>query len=304
MQRWGSKVLAVLKGGQLNLHGKARSASWTRLESNAVAGTRGIKLPAGAAMGWPVGEELMISTSSHDLHQTEVATLSAASSSGDVELAETLSYDHNGELYSFAGVDGDGYDGRAIVASLTRNVRIYGIGDAQDSWGCSMIIQGRAYVERVELRYCGKRGASGTGTVFPAVLVDGRGPGTISGYFRDSVVRQSYSDALATRGRVNFRNSLEFEVTGNLVFSALGGTGYSVLNTNLRDQKEYPAMAPMAQLFHHAVSELAASDEYGHGPVHSLQSRQVHVFSPATLCHPFHTASRQDEHRQLRVFCR
>jgi predicted NAD/FAD-binding protein len=42
-----------------------------------------------------------------------------------------------------------------------------------------------------------------------------------------------------------------------------GGTGYSVLNTNLRDQKEYPAMAAVAQLFHHAVSELAASDEYG-----------------------------------------
>lgn len=50
-----------------------------------------------------------------------------------------------------------------------------------------------------------------------------------------------------------------------------GGTGYSVLNTNLRDQKEYPAMAPVAQLFHHAVSELAASDEYGHGPTQSLR---------------------------------
>eukprot|EP01047_Picozoa_sp_COSAG01_P071813 COSAG01_NODE_11249_length_1972_cov_68.371062_1_plen_541_part_00 len=43
-----------------------------------------------------------------------------------------------------------------------------------------------------------------------------------------------------------------------------GGMGYSILNTNLREQKEYPAMAPMAQLFHHAVSTLAASDEYGH----------------------------------------
>ena len=42
-----------------------------------------------------------------------------------------------------------------------------------------------------------------------------------------------------------------------------GGNGYSVLNTNLRDTKEYPAMAPAAQLLHHAVSKLAVSDEYG-----------------------------------------
>ena len=42
-----------------------------------------------------------------------------------------------------------------------------------------------------------------------------------------------------------------------------GGNGYSVLNTNLREEKEDPAMAPAAQLLHHAVSDLAASDEYG-----------------------------------------
>ena len=41
-----------------------------------------------------------------------------------------------------------------------------------------------------------------------------------------------------------------------------GGNTYSVLNTNLRDTNEYPAMAPAAQLLHHAVSTLAASDEY------------------------------------------
>jgi hypothetical protein len=42
-----------------------------------------------------------------------------------------------------------------------------------------------------------------------------------------------------------------------------GGNTYSVLNTNLREIKECPAMAPAAQLLHHAVSELATSDEFG-----------------------------------------
>ena len=40
--------------------------------------------------------------------------------------------------------------------------------------------------------------------------------------------------------------------------------GYSVLNTSLRNLVEYPALAPLARLFHHSVSTLAASDEHGY----------------------------------------
>ena len=43
-----------------------------------------------------------------------------------------------------------------------------------------------------------------------------------------------------------------------------GGHDYSVLNTSLRNLTEYPSLAAAAQLLHHAVSSLAASDEYGY----------------------------------------
>eukprot|EP01045_Picozoa_sp_COSAG04_P020176 COSAG04_NODE_2039_length_4950_cov_12.208617_2_plen_880_part_00 len=74
-----------------------------------------------------------------------------------------------------------------------------------------------------------------------------------------------------TRGMAGI--ALEGEVSMQLMTNVLfaytletffGGTGYSVLNTSLRNLVEYPAMEPLAKLFHHAVSTLAASDEHGY----------------------------------------
>ena len=67
--------------------------------------------------------------------------------------------------------------------------------------------------------------------------------------------------------------ALEGEVSMQLMTNVLfaytletffGGMGYSVLNTSLRNLVEYPPLAPLARLFHHAVSTLAASHEHGH----------------------------------------
>jgi hypothetical protein len=46
-----------------------------------------------------------------------------------------------------------------------------------------------------------------------------------------------------------------------------GGHGHSVLNTKLRNLEECPPLTPAAQLLHHAVSDLAASPEYGYDGV-------------------------------------
>ena len=46
-----------------------------------------------------------------------------------------------------------------------------------------------------------------------------------------------------------------------------GGHGHSVLNTKLRNLKECPPLTPAAQLLHHAVSDLAATPEYGYDGV-------------------------------------
>eukprot|EP01045_Picozoa_sp_COSAG04_P000755 COSAG04_NODE_20_length_39202_cov_9.993530_25_plen_307_part_00 len=81
---------------------------------------------------------------------------------------------------------------------------------------------------------------------------------------------QEIQEAL-TRGMAGI--ALEGEVSMQLMTNVLfaytletffGGTGYSVLNTSLRNLVEYPALAPLARLFHHSVSTLAASDAHGY----------------------------------------
>jgi hypothetical protein len=69
-----------------------------------------------------------------------------------------------------------------------------------------------------------------------------------------------------TRGKAP-RQLMKNVMTAYTMETYFGGMRYSVLNTYLREQKEYPAMAPVAKLLHHAVSELAASDEYGYDGV-------------------------------------
>ena len=223
VQRWGSKVLAVLKGGQLSLHGQSRSPSWSRLTRDASSGTQALKLPTGAGMDWGVDDEILITTSSHHMGETEVARLASVTHTGDIVLSSALSYNHYGsKLYSFSGdPTANDYDGRSIAASLSRNIKIHGSADPIDGWGCSLVVQGLAYVERVELRYCGKRAAGGAF----AALIDGRGPGELGGYIHDSLFRDSYGDVLGTRGDVG--SNFQFELTGNVVFMAVG-VGYSL----------------------------------------------------------------------------
>ena len=228
VQRWGSKVLAVMKGGRLDLHGQTRSPSWTRLETPVDAGEREMTLQAGAAMDWPAGEEIAIGTTSHDVAETEIRLVESTTRTGVMTLVDAVSHSHVGATYSFAGSEvevADGtterreFDGRSVLASLTRSIKIVGPEDA-DGWGCTLVVQGHAYIDNTEMRYCGKRGS---GTF--AALIDGRGPGIMSGYMRNSLFRDSYGDVIATRGDTG--DVLPFQFSGNVVFQATG-TAYSL----------------------------------------------------------------------------
>ena len=68
---------------------------------------------------------------------------------------------------------------------------------------------------------------------------------------------------------IALKGEVSMQLMTNVLFAYtletfFGGNKYSVLNTSLRNLVEYPALAPLAQLFHHAVSTLAASDEHGY----------------------------------------
>jgi hypothetical protein len=220
VQRWGSKVLAVMRGGKIQLHGKPRTPSWTHLVSSAPAGSSLVSVPDGDAFDWVATDDVVIASSSHDRAETEARTILSSAAAG-FQVTPPVSYDHNGQAIAFAAVVPQDLevDGRAIVACLTRNIVISGTDDAS-GWGCSIVIQGQANLRHVALRRCGN---SNTGSF--AMLIDGRGPGVASGYIRDCIFRDGYNSALATRGERGV--SLNFQLSRNVVYK-VRGTAYSL----------------------------------------------------------------------------
>jgi hypothetical protein len=226
ISRWGSKVLAV--NGVVELHGQPRIPAWGRLAQTTLPGgsppqqitldttTWSAVDPSYAGSekpNWQTGDYVVVGSTSHDARQTEVRRLAASGS--QLNLGDTLYHSHVGAAYTF-GFDGSTeFEGRAAVACLSRNVVVRGV-ESVDGWGCSILLQGTARLADVEIRNCGKRGVGA-----PAVLLDGRGPATLSGYVRGTVVRDSYNTGIATRG---YKSAYVFPVTlaGNVVYRAKG----------------------------------------------------------------------------------
>jgi len=67
----GVKGMGVF--GQLDLHGRPRSVTWTRLNRSVEAGDRIIELAE--SVDWQIGEEIVISTTSFSMEETEIRQL-------------------------------------------------------------------------------------------------------------------------------------------------------------------------------------------------------------------------------------
>lgn len=97
--------------GGLDLHGKSRRVTWTRLLSGVAAGASVVRV--GSPVDWEVGEEVVLTTTSHKAKETEVRTIAALS--GDkttITLDSPLLYSHTGDLtttkYLHLNVEADG----------------------------------------------------------------------------------------------------------------------------------------------------------------------------------------------------
>ena len=66
---YGSKVIAV-RNGILEMHGVARTPTWTELETTAAAGANTITL--NTAIDWVAGEEIVIASTGYDSFEAEV----------------------------------------------------------------------------------------------------------------------------------------------------------------------------------------------------------------------------------------
>lgn len=132
-QRLGSKTIGVYGG--LDIHGAPRTVQWTQLASSALNNTNTITLVE--PVDWQAGEEIVITTTTYVLEQTETAVISAVSADNlTLTLTAGLGYDHLAYGETFA--DGTGYQIAAGVGLLSRNVKVIGVEYAlqqQDLYG-------------------------------------------------------------------------------------------------------------------------------------------------------------------------
>ncbi|XP_045717230.1 fibrocystin-L [Phyllostomus hastatus] len=163
----GSKVLGVF--GELDLHGIPRSIYKTKLSETAEAGSKVLSLMD--AVDWQVGEEIVITTTSYDFHQTETRSIVKILHDHRILILNaTLSYTHRAERYHIPGT-GQSYTLAADVGILSRNIRILGEdypGWFKESFGARVLVssftenmmmfKGNARISNVEFYHSGQDG--------------------------------------------------------------------------------------------------------------------------------------------------
>ena len=65
----------IIFSRQLSIHGTVRTCTWTRLQSNALASSITVQVPAGDVSGWRVGDQIVIAPSGYDPTENEIRTI-------------------------------------------------------------------------------------------------------------------------------------------------------------------------------------------------------------------------------------
>lgn len=88
----GSKVIGVMKGGVLDLHGEPRNG-WTKLSGSVAAGSNRIIVLDSS--GWRVGDRIVLASTDFNPEQAEVKTITAIAGNA-ITLDSALRYPHFG----------------------------------------------------------------------------------------------------------------------------------------------------------------------------------------------------------------
>ena len=122
IERVGGKAIGVYGG--LDIHGKPRAVTWTRLAASAAAGASEITLER--AVDWSVGEEVVVTTTSFVVEHTETVFIAAVGGDGrTLTLTAPLAYEHL--AYDEGLPDGSVYRIAAAVGLLSRSECIIGM---------------------------------------------------------------------------------------------------------------------------------------------------------------------------------
>jgi hypothetical protein len=124
----------------LDIHGKPRSVSWTKITTSALAGSNILKLET--PVDWKAGEQIVITPTSYTVTESEVVTIQSVSADGlTLTVNETLKFTHLSFVETLT--TGKQVSIAAAVGLLSRNVKIIGaeyVGQESDLFGMTMVI--------------------------------------------------------------------------------------------------------------------------------------------------------------------
>lgn len=231
----GTKVLAVLPGGTLDLHGEHR-LSWTRLSATAGVGAAALSLQD--VVDWRAGDRVVIASTDYDAGKAEEAVLTAAGGTS-VSLQAGLRNTHWGTLQSLAGHT---LDERAEVGLLTRNITIQGDSASLAGFGGHVIIlQGAtARIEGASFMRMGQSGKVGRYPVHWHLAGDVTGQ-----YIRDAAIWKTNNRCLTIHGtdRLVAQRNVCYDHLGHGYFLEDGAESGNTLERNLGLVSRVPAVA-------------------------------------------------------------
>ena len=128
----------------LDMHGTDVGKSWVKLSTTAEVGATTLVLSEDVS-SWPVGGELVVSSTSWEYKETEKVTIASVSGSTVTLASPGLKYKHMGASTSLSDNSATFYQ-NAEVGLLTRNVRIIGkeyADQEEDMFGARVIVAAR-----------------------------------------------------------------------------------------------------------------------------------------------------------------
>mmetsp|Transcript_10770 Transcript_10770/g.40290 ORF Transcript_10770/g.40290 Transcript_10770/m.40290 type:complete len:1383 (+) Transcript_10770:126-4274(+) len=217
----GNKMMVVLNGGVLELHGKPKGdRTWVHLAATAQSDDTTIYVDDESVLQWQVGDELVLASTDFDWKQAEELTITEAPIADTsttptryaIKISPKLRYMHYGEKQFFTKNNGDQItlDERAEVGLLTRNILIRGDDKSdEDRFGCDnkfVHTAKRIRISNIEVTKCGKLGLIGKYPLhFHVPDPDPNFPGAnrTGDYIKSVAVHHTYQRSLTIHGAHN-----------------------------------------------------------------------------------------------------
>src|SRR4051812_22942771 len=198
----------LLMGGTLNLHGD-RTNTWTKLARTADAGSDSIQVLD--AVGWRVGDEIVLASTDFDPRQAERRTISAIRGNA-ITLDKKLDFMHFGRITFDV-------DERGEVGLLTRNIRLQASADAAEApfYGGHVMAMGasKMFVEGVEFNRMGQNLTLARYPIHWHLVGDAKGQ-----YIRNAAIHDTYNRCVTVHGTnfLHVENNVTYNTVGHCFF--------------------------------------------------------------------------------------